>query len=93
MPMNIQSFLQYIKFEKRFSPNTILAYENDLNQFSLYLSRVYELDDARAVTHSMIRSWMVVMMEEKITPRTINRKITTLKTYFRFLLLRDEAET
>lgn len=91
--MNIQSFLQYIKFEKRFSPHTVLAYESDLTQFFAFQEKTYELSDAAHFTHSMIRSWIVSMMEQGITPRSINRKITTLKTYYKFLLRKGDVTT
>lgn len=86
--MQVQSFLQYIKFEKRFSPHTVLAYETDLEQFSLFMKSLYEMEEPASFTHSMIRSWIVKLMEDGNTPRTINRKITTLKTFYRFLLRR-----
>ena len=82
----IERFLQYIRFEKRFSPHTILAYQSDLEQFFKYLLDTYEVTEAEAINHSMIRSWIVSMMEQKISTRSINRKITTLKTYYKFLL-------
>lgn len=82
----IERFLQYIRFEKRFSPHTILAYQSDLEQFFKYLLDTYEVTDTTEINHSMIRSWMVSMMELKISTRSINRKITTLKTYYKFLL-------
>lgn len=82
----IDRFLQYIRFEKRFSPHTILAYQSDLEQFFKYLLDTYEVTDTTEINHSMIRSWMVSMMELKISTRSINRKITTLKTYYKFLL-------
>lgn len=88
--MNIQSFLQYIQFEKRFSPHTLLAYESDLTQFFNFQKKTYEVSDVTEINHPMIRSWMVNMMESGITPRSINRKITTLKTYYKFLLRKGE---
>ena len=84
--MEIQSFLQYIRFEKRFSPHTVKAYENDLNQFFSYQKIIYETDDASAMTQSMIRAWIVDLMEKEISPRSVNRKLTSLKTYYKFLL-------
>lgn len=84
--MSAERFLQYIKFEKRFSPHTVLAYENDLVQFFKYQQSTYEIIDVKEINHSMIRSWIVSLMEAKITSRSVNRKITTLKTYYRFLL-------
>lgn len=82
----IQGFLQYIRYEKRFSPHTVLAYSCDLDQYAAFLKSTYETDDLSSATHSMIRSWIVQMMEQHITPRSINRKLTTLKTYYKFLL-------
>jgi len=82
----LNSFLQYIKFEKRFSPHTIEAYQNDLDQFFTYAKATYEIEEVAEVSYSMIRSWIVSMMENKITPRTINRKISSLKTFYKFLL-------
>jgi integrase/recombinase XerC len=90
--MNIQSFLQYIRFEKRFSPHTVKAYQSDLQQFAAYLKETYEVDEAPQVMHSMIRSWMVQLMENGVTSRSINRKLTTLKTYYRFLLRKEEIK-
>lgn len=88
--MNIQSFLQYLQFEKRFSPHTLLAYESDLEQFFTYQKKAYEVAEVSEINHPMIRSWIVSMMEQGITPRSINRKITTLKTYYKFLLRKGE---
>lgn len=84
--MEFKSFIQYIRFEKRFSPNTVLAYEKDLGQFYIYLKELYETDDPSEITHSMVRSWIVELMEKKISPRSINRKLTALKSYYKFLL-------
>ncbi|MCX6290825.1 MAG: tyrosine recombinase XerC [Bacteroidetes bacterium] len=84
--MNVERFLQYIRFEKRFSPHTVLAYESDLGQFFAYEEATYEVKEVQEINHSMIRSWIVSMMEAKISTRSINRKITTLKTFYKFLL-------
>ena len=84
--MTTVRFLDYITYEKRFSPNTILAYKIDLDQFYDYLQRQYEVSGPKDITHPMIRSWIATLLENDISPRSINRKITTLKTYYRFLL-------
>lgn len=81
-----ERFLAYIEFEKRYSPHTVVAYRNDLEQFSGYLLATYSISDIRDVTHPMIRSWLVHLMENKISPRSVNRKLTTLKSYYRFLI-------
>ncbi len=79
-------FLEFIQFEKRFSSHTLVAYSNDLNQLIIYLKTAYEITDSSEVNHTIIRSWVVSLIEQKISPRTVNRKITTLKTFYKFLL-------
>lgn len=88
--MNIDScredFINYIRFEKRFSNHTIVAYQNDLLQFSDFLQSTYNTNEISDANHLLIRSWIVDLMNKKITPRSVNRKITTLKTFYKFLL-------
>jgi len=84
--MNIQNFIQYIYLEKRYSKHTVNAYENDLNSFSTFTQNQFELSDATAINRDIIRSWIVQLIEEGNSNRTINRKISTLKSYFNFLL-------
>ena len=79
-------FIDYIQYEKRYSPHTVSAYRNDLDQFFSFLKIQYDITDIRDVTHPMIRSWLVLLMEEKISPRSVNRKLTTLKSFYKFLL-------
>ena len=79
-------FVAYIQFEKRYSPHTVTAYQNDLAQFYLYLELQFGLSEIREVTNPMIRSWIVHELEQGLTPRSINRKLTTLKSYYKFLL-------
>ena len=79
-------FIDYIQYEKRYSPHTVSAYRNDLDQFFSFLTNQYSISDIREVTHPMIRSWLVLLMEEKISPRSVNRKLTTLKSFYKFLL-------
>ena len=83
--MDITTFIQYLELEKRFSPHTVIAYSNDLEQFYTYTKETYSLTSAEEVRHFHIRSWIVHLMENKITPRSINRKLSTLKTYFKFI--------
>ncbi|OIO99485.1 MAG: integrase [Bacteroidetes bacterium CG2_30_32_10] len=80
-----ESFLNYIKNEKRYALNTIIAYSKDIEQFYSFLSTNYQTNDVLIINHLMIKSWLVNLMENKISPRSINRKITTLKTFFKFL--------
>lgn len=90
--MNISSFIQYLQFEKRCSAHTITAYQNDLIQFFSFLEKQYEIKDISTVCYQQIRSWTVQMMNEKISASSINRKLSTLKTYFKFLIKKGEIE-
>ncbi|MEO1517372.1 MAG: tyrosine-type recombinase/integrase [Bacteroidota bacterium] len=90
--MKQTSFFQYLEFEKRFSPHTILAYKSDLSQFLDFLNSTYELTDVREVRHAHVRSWIVDLIQQSIKPRSIKRKLSALKTYFKFLLKRGHVE-
>ena len=87
--MNQDSFLKYLQYEKRFSPHTVLAYKKDLEQFLNFLEEIYGLTSIPEVRHSHIRSWMVDLMSKEVGPRSIRRKLSSLKAYFRFLLKRE----
>ena len=82
----IQSFDNYLRFEKRFPINTSDAYLNDLKQFQTYLSNQYNTDKIDEVDFQIIRSWSVSLLESNITPRSVIRKISSLKSFYRFLL-------
>ncbi|MBA3971091.1 MAG: site-specific integrase, partial [Bacteroidetes bacterium] len=80
------SFLQYLQFEKRLSPHTVVAYGGDLDQFTSFLHNSYNIHVVSEINHTVIRSWIVDLIERKITPRSVNRKVTTLKTFYKYLL-------
>jgi integrase/recombinase XerC len=79
-------FLAYIEHEKRYSFNTVIAYRTDLDQFFAYLNAQYGLSDPLEVGHQMVRSWLVHLIDSGDSARTVNRKLTALKSFFRFLL-------
>ena len=79
-------FLSYLKNEKRYSPLTVTAYTTDLTQFYNFIKAQYDLARIEEVTHGLIRSWIVDMIDAGIATRSVNRKITTLKSYYKFLL-------
>ncbi|MGI4727096.1 MAG: tyrosine-type recombinase/integrase [Janthinobacterium lividum] len=81
--MHLDRFYNYIQHEKRFSPNTLTAYKTDLLQFFSYAETE---NDASFTDVFLIRSWIVQLIDQKIDPRSVKRKITSLKTYFRFLI-------
>ena len=82
--MYIEKFIQYLSTEKKFSDHTILAYSSDLSQFTTFCCEE-QVETEITTNHRIIRRWIVKLMEENISPRSINRKITTLKSYYKFL--------
>ena len=84
--MSIKSFIDYLQLEKKYSPNTIKAYENDIMSFSDYNKNEFDQSSISKVDYSQLRSWMVKLVESKISNRSINRKISSLNTYYKFLL-------
>ncbi|HLP19211.1 MAG TPA: tyrosine-type recombinase/integrase [Chitinophagales bacterium] len=90
MNAQIQSFLNFMQYEKRSSPHTLESYTNDLLQFTAFL-KDYEKEVPQA-SHIDIRNWMVSMMEQKITPRTINRKVSALQSFYKFLMRKGELK-
>lgn len=86
MEDSITSFIQYLTFEKHFSTHTISAYRVDLTQFSKYILQQYEITHPRFVNHQMIRSWLVQLMHDQVSARSVNRKLSSLKSFYRFLM-------
>src|SRR4051794_16492714 len=82
----VNLFLQYLQYEKRYSPHTVSAYQRDVEQFAQYLSSTYELSAPEEANFPMIRSWIVSLVEQKMEATSINRKIATLRSFFKFLL-------
>jgi integrase/recombinase XerC len=89
---HIFSFCDYLLHQKRYSPHTITAYKKDLDQFNKFLVSDFEIRDIKEVNSSIIRSWIVHLIENEISARTINRKISTLKSFYKYLLKKKEIE-
>lgn len=85
-------FISSIKFEKRYSPHTVLAYSNDLEQFFIFLDASFGEVELRDISHIFIRSWLASLKDGGVSARSINRKISTLKSFFRFLVKLGELE-
>ncbi len=83
------SFLRYLQYEKRYSTHTIEAYQRDLTQLSEYLSETFEISDFKETDHVHLRGWVVSQIESGVSPRTVNRKIATLKSFFKYLQARE----
>lgn len=84
MVETITDFIHYLQYEKRLSQHTVIAYQNDLEQFTAYCKEAFEIEEIKDVESIVIRSWMMTLMEEKISTRSINRKLSTLKSYFNY---------
>lgn len=85
----IESFLKHLQFEKRLSPNTFIAYQNDLHQFNRFLKDSLSVDEIATADYGMVRSWIVSLVESGIEPASINRKIACLRSFFKFLLAQE----
>lgn len=90
----LPDFLQWLRFEKRYSEHTITSYTNDLKKFSSYLELEYPLvKDIKEVDHYMIRSWLAYLKQEQnLGATTLNRKISTLNSYYKYLLRQSMVE-
>lgn len=86
--MHAEDFIQFLASEKHYSPHTIAAYKNDLAQFHTFSISNYDLVNAVDLDHQVIRSWLAHMVESGVSARSARRKLSTLKSYFRFLLKR-----
>lgn len=91
--MPFSSFLDYLQLEKKYSSHTLTAYAADLNEFLDFLKTEFEEEDPLAANYSQIRSWIVQLSEKGISNRSINRKISSLKAYYRYLLKTHQIET
>lgn len=83
---SIQSFLDYLKFEKRYSIHTLTAYQSDLINFIDFLSDRFGGVSLQDVQHNFVRSWLASLKEQGMTAKSINRKISSLKSFFKFHL-------
>lgn len=90
MPINeiypIQEFLNYLAFQKRYSRNTVISYETDLKAFFEFGFLEYNITDIKEITSPMVRSWLASLKEKKMVSKTINRKISSLKSFFKYQL-------
>ncbi|RXK87117.1 tyrosine-type recombinase/integrase [Filimonas effusa] len=82
----IQRFIDYLRFEKRYSQHTVLSYQNDLEQFLVFLVADFDAPPLSRITSGMVRTWLASLKEEKYTARSIQRKISALRTFFKVLI-------
>ena len=88
----IDSFIEYLELEKKYSKHTRIAYKNDLLSFQSFIIQEFDQLDLRSVHYSQIRSWIVSLVAANVTNRSINRKVSSLKSYYKFLQKTSQIE-
>ena len=91
--MYLEDFINYIKSEKRFSNHTITSYETDLNQFFNFVQLEYQITKPQDVSFKLIRNWISSLLENNLKSTSVNRKISSLKSYYKFLLVSNYVDT
>lgn len=89
---NLKAFQNYLELEKKYSLHTVNAYVNDLIFFQGFLKSNFDTEQFESVNYSMIRSWIVAMVDEGISNNSVNRKISSLKSFYKFLLKTKQIE-
>lgn len=90
---NQKAFQEYLQLEKNYSIHTVTAYENDLLFFQEFLKNNFDQEPIENVNYSMVRSWIVSMVDAGISNSSINRKISSLKAFYKFLLKIKKIES
>ncbi|NQX86851.1 MAG: tyrosine-type recombinase/integrase [Flavobacteriaceae bacterium] len=88
--MLLESFIDYLSLEKKYALHTVKAYQNDLKTFQKFLKQQCDVHDLKEVDYTQIRSWIVYLVGKEITNRSINRKISSLHTFYKYLLKIEE---
>lgn len=84
--MSIPAFLEYLSLEKKCSPHTLKAYQANLEAFEVFITEQGSLEAIEEVSYGEIRAWIVSLIQSGNTPRTVNRKLSALRSYYKFLL-------
>jgi integrase/recombinase XerC len=92
MTTNKNAFANYLQLEKKYSPHTVNAYLNDISYFESFNKENYEQETIEKVNYNQIRSWIVSLVEDGISNTSINRKIASLKAFYKFLLKTKQIE-
>lgn len=88
----INTYLKYLLHEKKYSANTIQSYENDLRQLEIFLNQYDPEHSLKHASHRQLRAWIVSLIDDKISPRSVNRKIAAVRAFYKFLLSREFIE-
>ena len=87
-----ETFLKYLQYEKRYSKHTIKSYENDLAQLRSFMKGEFEVDNLSEANHSILRSWIISLVDDGIQPKSVNRKIASLRSFYKFLMKQGTIE-
>ena len=90
--MSLEKFSEYLLLEKKYSSHTVIAYINDLDGFQYFLETEYDSEPIKNANYTMIRQWIVSLVNDGISNRSVNRKISSLNTYFKFLIKIGDLE-
>lgn len=91
--MAIEAFIAHLSLEKKYSPHTVKAYRRDLEEFSAFFSNAHEGIHIAEANYGEIREWIVSLVEQGISNRSVNRKVTSLKSFYKFLLKTGTVES
>ena len=90
--MSFHAFTDYLQLEKKYSAHTVTAYLKDLEDFQKFASEEYKYSEIVNVNYSIVRSWIISLVDSGVSNRSVNRKISSLKTYYKFLLKTSQIE-
>jgi integrase/recombinase XerC len=88
----VDFFLENIQYERRLSSHTVLAYKTDLKQYSSFLATEFDTKEPEIATFPEIRAWIAALSEQKISPRSINRKIAAIKAFYTYLVKQNRID-
>ena len=89
----IASFLEYLVLERKYSKHTVTAYKKDISSFQVFCVDEFETDNLKEVNYSQIRSWIVKLVDEGISNNSINRKVSSLKSFYKFLQKTEQIKS
>ncbi|ELR70735.1 Integrase, site-specific recombinase [Fulvivirga imtechensis AK7] len=84
-----ETFLKYLQYEKRYSQHTITSYDNDISQLEEFITTNFPESDLATASHAVLRNWIVSLVDSGLEPRSINRKIACLRSFYKFMLKRE----
>ena len=90
--MSLKAFKDYLLLEKKYSVHTVLAYSRDIEVFQKFLKSQFGIKDLKKTSYVNIRNWITVLVDEGLSNRSINRKISSIKAYFKFLIKVQDLE-